>query len=196
MRQVKMDFSKSVDPVFGKSVASPHVIDWNGDGINDIVVAHPHFVGAVHTGDFHDKFFICEGKPSERNASLKWNFEPLVIEGVDALPPKEFTFGDFDNDGNVDLIYSEVKIGRKPNGLKKTSAAVYWMRNVTERGSPKFAEPVELFESPPEWRINSVSVRDIDGDKKTEVVCGAFKKANRNLDFPLNSEVWLMEIQN
>ena len=85
----------------------------------------------------------------------------------------EFVFDDFDGDGNFDLLYFQNFSKREFNKeesrwiVSDEKHGIFWQRNLTDKGEPKFAAPVKLLDSPKP--ISSFATVDFDRDGLLDV---------------------------
>ncbi len=98
---------------------------------------------------------------------------------------QHFEFADFDNDGSFDLLFSDVKFASN-----RMVSSVYWMKNLTDEGEPKFAAPVKLFELPAKWKATSLAVVDLDNDDQLDVVASVFRRDPQD---KIDSQLWVLK---
>jgi hypothetical protein len=73
--------------------------------------------------------------------------------------PIHFSFADWDGDGRLDLL---VGVAKSVDGVGRPS--VYWFRNTSDTGPPKFAEATHLLDIPEPWRLHALTTVDWGGD--------------------------------
>lgn len=111
---------------------------------------------------------------------------------------RHYAFADFDNDGNFDILYCEVDrqhiSGETKNdnteSQQKISSSVYWMRNLSSSGEPRFDSPVKICDIRDGWQVNSISVGQLDNDGMLDAVVSVHQRqANKGLV----TELWLLK---
>jgi VCBS repeat protein len=147
----------------------PVMVDWDDDGDLDLLV-----------GGFDGTMFvrINEGSPKEPKLSAK-NL-PVTLDGKELKTPAAHAavaVADWDGDGRWDIV----------SGCE--TGAVYWYRNIGEKGSPRFAAEQrlvpdhdgsgydELRESgaePIPGIRSQVAVADYNNDGKPDLILGDF----------------------
>ena len=195
----------------GKTECRPHLVDWNRDGYDDIVVAmnldssdyesfEPVYKYGVklliNTNSADRKHQLKLGQAANAKRAKDEPFKdnefgrpqtgPHMEVKLRALDSEvaqrdiEFDFADLDSDGNFDIVYFEnvwdEKVDKENNGYsrKYASSKIYWRRNTTSKGEPKFSKPKPLFDS--KTIIRSIAVVDFDGDGRKEVaICSEQK---------------------
>ena len=130
----------------------------------------------------------------ELRAVTDEEFEKVVATQLspssdDRVIEQHYEFADFDNDGNIDILFSEVKNQKTPNRYV-ISNSIYWMRNLSKSGEPKFAKPEKIVEFPSKWRANSFSVTDLDGDDDLDVVASVYERLKGN---HVDAQLWFLK---
>ncbi len=216
---VKFSVEAAKYRISGKNESRPHVLDWNRDGFNDLVLILNDNQSSYNeetkktTFRFAQRIFVDRNSESrgqrirdgivaksklpgdartaigmggpDTAADLKVELDCFEDPELEKLArrqmsesaerrsiSKHFEFVDFDQDGNFDIIFSdsksEVREGEPGSGKTwqnyKMSDAIYWMRNLTRVGEPRFAPPIKIYDIAGKWRVTAFSVADTDGD--------------------------------
>ncbi len=242
----RLDIKFSVDEtkyrISAKSESRPHVLDWNRDGLNDLVLVLSDNQSSYDeetkqtTSRFAQRIFVdCDSKSrrqkinegivaksrlpptrvgiggpdtaADLRVKLK-HFEDPQLEklamqqmAAGATQSKHFEFVDFDRDGRFDIVFSntdsEIRPGEPGSGKTwqnhKTSDVLYWMRNLTRTGEPRFAPPIKLYDVPGKWRVTSFTVADADNDEDMDILLSVNHRQEKNL--PFVSELWLLKTE-
>jgi hypothetical protein len=145
-----------------------HYADWNGDGLDDLLIGHT-------AGSGHDiVMYKNVGTKSDPNFAKP---VPVELPGPKVSRPSPYVF-DWDGDGKVDLL------------LGTERAAVYFCRNVGTNKDPKLEKGKKLdiagdgFDKSYRCRID---VADFNGDGKSDIVVGNFYSAKK----PSGGNVWV-----
>ncbi len=145
-----------------------HYADFNGDGLDDILIGHT-------AGSGHD---IVMYKNIGTKTEPKFGKpEPVELPGTKVSRPSPYVF-DWDGDGKVDLL------------LGTERAAVYFCRNVGTNKEPKLEKGKKLnlvgdgFDKSYRCRID---VADFNGDGKSDIIVGNFY-SNKE---PNGGNVWV-----
>ncbi len=145
-----------------------HYADWNGDGLDDLLIGHT-------AGSGHDiVMYKNVGTKSDPNFAKP---VPVELPGPKMSRPSPYVF-DWDADGKVDLL------------LGTERAAVYFCRNVGTNKEPKLEKGKKLdlvgdgFDKGYRCRID---VADYNGDGKSDIVVGNFYSAKK----PSGGNVWV-----
>ena len=145
-----------------------HYADWNGDGLDDILIGHT-------AGSGHD---IVMYKNIGTKTEPKFGKpEPVELPGPKMRRPSPYVF-DWDGDGKVDLLLGTEK------------PAVYFCRNVGTNKEPKLEKGKKLdlagdgFGKGYRCRID---VADFNGDGKSDIIVGNFYSSKK----PSGGNVWV-----
>ena len=146
-----------------RAVTNPHLLDWDGDGHTDLVVGHTE-------GWFEGRWtlYVCAG-PLAGKTEL--TAKAFTLPKVPDAEPVYFGFADWDGDGRFDLLAAlqcqkgSDAVRRNPG--KRTDEpvnyAIYWFRNTTAKGEPKFAAGNSLLTIPAPWELDGFTV--VEGGK-------------------------------
>ena len=120
----------------------PHLIDWNRDGRADLVLSDPRY------WNLRIGLRPLAGKTEVPVA-------PFALPEIPERTPYHFEFADLDGDGNFDLLvvasHLQTRVGPWVYDL-------YWCRNTTARGEPRFEAPQHLLSLPAPWEVNGSAV--------------------------------------
>jgi hypothetical protein len=177
-----------------RAVTNPHLLDWDGHGHNDLVVAHTEgWLGRQWT------LYVCAG-PLAGKTEL--TAKAFALPAVPDAEPVYFGFADWDGDGRFDLLVAlrlqkgSEAVRRDP--LKRTdepvSCAIYWFRNTTAKGEPKFDAASPLLTIPAPWELDGFTV--VEGGKggRLDIVVSVSKNLRPNPKdgyFSVDSQLWL-----
>ena len=179
---------------FGRAVTNPHLLDWNRDGHTDLVIGYTQ-------GGWHDAewtLYVGTGPLAGKTEVL---VKPVKLPKVPDAIAEYFGFADWDGDGRFDLLAAvryqkgRDRVGGDP--LKRTyepvTYAIYWFRNTTAKGEPKFAPPSRLLTIPAPWELDAFSVVDRGQDGRLDLVVSVSK--NLYMDwmdgtFHVESQLW------
>jgi hypothetical protein len=172
-----------------RAVTNPHLIDWNRDGHTDLVVGHSEgWFDGLWT------LYVCAGPLAEKTEITAKAFN---LPKIPDARPVYFGFADWDGDGSFDLLVAvRYQKGSDSNNVKRgepVSHAIYWFRNTTAKGEPKFAPPIRLLTIPAPWELNGFSVVDRGQEGCLDLVVSV----NKNLytdwtdgTFHVESQLW------
>jgi hypothetical protein len=146
-----------------RAVTNPHLLDWDGDGDNDLVVGHTEgWLGRQWT------LYVCAGPLAGK---MELTAKAFALPKVPDAAPVYFGFADWDGDGRFDLLVAlrcqKGSDAVRGDPLKRTdepvSYAIYWFRNTTAKGEPKFAAGNSLLTIPAPWELDGFTV--VEGGK-------------------------------
>jgi hypothetical protein len=178
---------------FGRAVTNPHLLDWNRDGHTDLVIGYTQ-------GGWHDAewtLYVGTGPLAGKTEVL---VKPFKLPKVPDAIAEYFGFADWDGDGRFDLLaavlYQKGSDAVRGDPLKRTdepvSHAIYWFRNTTDKGEPKFAAPSRLLTIPAPWELDAFSV-DRGPDGRLDLVVSVSKNLRPNKSngyFAVDSQLW------
>ncbi len=151
----------------------PYLLDWNRDGHTDLVIGYP-LNWTVH---------VAAG-PLAGKTEVK--VEPFALPSDPGGSPMHFAFADWDDDGKFDALVAVQKAeGKGENDRLRYSYSIYWYRNTTARGEPKFGAANRLLTIPAPWALEAFSVVDWDQDGCLDLVVSVSKSFGRE------SQLWL-----
>jgi hypothetical protein len=165
-------------------LARPYLVDWDRDGHTDLVIAYPgRWTFQVALGPLADKKDLA--------------FKPMNLPPVEGASPIHFSFADWDGDGRMDLLVGVEGPRRlRPDGVWGAGrCSVYWFRNTSDTGPPKFAEPAHVLDLPEPWILHALTTVDWGGDGRPGLVVSVSKgwklgEGGRGW-WPAASELWL-----
>ena len=138
--------------------ASPKVVDWDGDGVKDLLVGANwnRILFYKNTGTDRDRTLVCRGPVLIGELPLELPLQPLTrgkseIFKRDYYPILETVDWDDDGDGDLDLVVS-------------SSQNIYMFTNEGSKTEPKFMTHANHL--PSSWGLASISAnqfRDWDG---------------------------------
>lgn len=111
-----------------------------------------------------------------------------------------FAFGDYDRDGRFDALFSEAiheielvidKEAGSYRRYKKIRSGIYFLRNLSENGDPKFARPERIFVTDDDWSVTSVAFAGSDEDGQPKIAAAVTKPFASNPGH-VRSELWLL----
>src|SRR5262245_59139494 len=142
-----------------RAVTNPHLLDWDGDGHTDLVVAHSEgWAGGEWT------LYVCAGPLAGKTELAAKTF---ALPAVPDARPVYFRFADWDGDGRFDVLValrcqkgSDAARRNQKASNEPVTYAIYWFRNTTAKGEPKFAGASQLLTIPAPWELDAFSVLD------------------------------------
>ncbi len=141
-----------------RSHAQPHLLDWNRDGHTNLIL-----------GDWS----LQVSGPLVGQSQIETTRFPLTE--VPNRRAYDIRFIDWDGDGIFDMLFA----GAYLNPEKKQSLYdIYWCRNTSRVGVPKFGPPVRLLEAPSQsdgWRYDGFAVRNLGRTGLQELVVSVSK---------------------
>ena len=167
-------FVESERVPFGGRPQAPQLLDWNRDGIRDLIVANPaawdvRVVLGAGGGEYADFVtYACPGEPSaiavldDDRVAVALGYSDLVLTGRGA---PAFTtvwqqisevVTDLDGDGLLDVVVSE-----------NLSGWITWLQG---RGDGSFEAPEQLAQAVP---LYGIGIGDLDGDGVADVAGSA-----------------------
>lgn len=125
----------------------PHLFDWDRDGHNDLVLAD----------SLSWKLQIGAGPLTGKSDVM---VKPFPLPQLPDRSPYDFQFADWDGDGVFDVLFASAYLNPE---RKWWLYDIYWCRNTTRNGQPKFEAPVRLLTAPAqsgEWKYEAYAVVD------------------------------------
>jgi hypothetical protein len=178
---------------FARAVTNPHLVDWDRDGHTDLVIGHTEgWAGSESTLN------VCAGPlAGKKELAARAVNLPKVLDAR----PVYFTFTDWDGDGRFDLLAAvqcqkgsdAVRDDPQKRTDEPVSYAIYWFRNTTAKGEPKFAAPIRLLAIPAPWELNGFAVADRGQDGRLDLVVSVSKNLYQNWvdgGFYVESQLW------
>jgi hypothetical protein len=164
---------------FARGTSRPYLLDWNRDGHTDLVVAYP---GSWTLEVALGPLVGAKGISFLPTRSIK-------LPAIAGASPVHFSFVDWDGDGNTDLLVG-VESGTTPSAY-----SIYWYRNTSAKGAPKFAKAVHLLDVPKPWELNAFTTVAWGGDKRPSLIVSVSKglklgEGGREW-WPVESKLWL-----
>jgi hypothetical protein len=170
---------------FERGTTRPHLVDWNRDGHTDLVVAHVHLWTLE----------IALGPLTGKKDIAFLPTRPVQLPPIPDVSPIHFSFADWDGDGRMDLL-----VGCS-SGPQPSRYSVYWFRNTSDKGPPRFAEPVHLLDVPKPWQLHAFTAVNWGRDSRPSLVVSVTKGWKIGEDWklgeggkgwwPVTSELWL-----
>ena len=178
----------------GRAVTHPHLIDWNRDGHTDLVVGH-----SEGWAEGRWTLYVCAW-PLAGKTEL--TAKAFVLPKVPDADPVYFGFADWDGDGNFDLLVAlrcqkgidAVRADPQKRTDGPVSYAIYWFRNTTAKGEPKFAAASPLLTIPAPWELDSFTVVESGKGGRLDIVVSVSKNIRPNPKdgyFSVDSQLWL-----
>jgi hypothetical protein len=170
-----VNFAKPMRFVTGTSW--PYLVDWNRDGHTDLVIGYPgSWTLQVGLGPLAGK----------KDLALKpTNLPPAAGRAS----PLHFAFADWDGDGRLDLL---VGVDR---GVQPGRYSIYWLRNTSDAGPLRFAEPSHLLDIPEPWDLRALTTVDWGHEGHPSLVVSVSKGSTLSERaqgwWPVASELWL-----
>jgi hypothetical protein len=176
-----------------RAVTNPHLIDWNRDGHTDLVVGHSEgWAEGIWT------LYVCAGPLAGKTQVTA---KPFALPPIPDARPVYFGFADWDGDGSFDLLVAlrcqKGSDAVRQHSWKRTdepvSYAIYWFRNTTAKGEPKFAAPSRLLTIPAPWELNGFTVVEGGEGGPLALVVSVSKNLYQNWvdgNFYVESQLW------
>jgi hypothetical protein len=145
----------------------PHLLDWNRDGRTDLVLDHSQsWKFQVGAGPLRDKSEV--------------DVKSFPLPQLPDRNPYDFEFADWDGDGLVDVLMAGAYLKTEKGPWLYD---IYWLRNVSPRGEPKFEPPVRLLTAPAQsmgWQFDGYAVVDRGRAGRQDLVVSVSKNWQRN----------------
>jgi hypothetical protein len=190
---VKISGLKPGELGLARAVTNPHLIDWDGDGHDDLVVGHTEgWLGRQWA------LYVCAG-PLAGKTEL--TAKAFALPKVPDAEPVYFGFADWDGDGRFDLLAAvrcqkgsdAVRLDPQKRTDEPVSYAMYWFRNTAAKGEPVFAPASRLLTIPAPWELDGFTV--VEGGKggRMDLVVSVSKNIRHNPKdgyFSVDSQLW------
>jgi hypothetical protein len=158
-----------------RGTTRPHLLDWDRDGHTDLVIGHmASWTLHVSTGPLAGKAEV--------------EVKPFALPAVPDGNPYHFAFADWDGDGQLDLLTAVQNLEPKD---RRWNYGVYWFRNTSAAGEPKFAAGSRLLTIPPPWELDAFAVADWGQDGRSHLVVSMSKNWRRRMEGPVENQLWL-----
>jgi hypothetical protein len=177
---------------FGRAVTNPHLLDWNRHGHTDLVIGYTE-------GGWHDRQWILYVGAGPLPGKTEVEVKPFALPKVPDAEAVYFGFADWDGDGNFDLLAavkyqkgSDAAQADQKASKEPVSYGIYWFRNTTAKGEPKFAAPSQLLTIPAPWELDAFAV-DRGPDGRLDLVVSVHKNLRPNKAngyFAVDSQLW------
>lgn len=146
----------------------PHLFDWDRDGRTDLV---------IEDGPQSWNLYVGAG-PLRGKTEVE--VKPFTLTELPDRNPYDFEFTDWDGDGSFDVLLAGAYLESKTGPWRYD---LYWCRNTSARGEPKFEPPVRLLAAPAqsgEWQYGGYAVVDRGRAGHQDLVVSVNKNWNRN----------------
>jgi len=126
----------------------------------------------------------------------------FALPKVPDAEPVYFGFADWDGDGRFDLL-AAVRYQKGSDAVRgdphkradeSVSYRIYWFRNTTAKGEPKFAAASPLLTIPAAWELDGFTVVEGGKGKPLDIVVSVSKNLRPNPKdgyFSVDSQLWL-----
>jgi FG-GAP-like repeat len=149
---------------YASGTSRPYLVDWDRDGHTDLVIVRP----GIWTFD------VALGPLADTKDRTFYPTTSVELPHVDGAPsPIHFAFADWDGDGRMDLLVA-VDWGRAFGG-RPGRYSVYWYRNTSDKGPPRFAKASHLLDIPDPWQLHAFATVDWGGDRLPSLVVSVSK---------------------
>ena len=179
---------------YARAVTNPHLVDWDRDGHTDLVVGHSEgWAGSEWA------LYVATGPLAGKT---EFTAKAFTLPKVPDARPVYFGFADWDGDGNFDLLVA-LRCQKGIDAVRDhlldrtdgpVSYAIYWYRNTTAKGEPKFAAASRLLTIPTPWQLDAFGVVGRARDGRLDLVVSVSKNIRSNPKdgyFSVNSQLWL-----
>ena len=185
----------------------PYLVDWRGDGHTDLVIGYPG-----HSPYWNGRPYQAHRWTLFAGAGPRAEKEVLTLKKFDLAPalkrlelppilgglPAAFAFADWDGDGRVDLLVGvqwDAAPRYNPKGsypYRPDHFSVYWFRNTSDKGPPRFAEASHMLDVPYPWQLHALTAVSRERDAPPSVVVSVSKSKEGKIHGGLEaSELWL-----
>jgi hypothetical protein len=162
----RLDLPPDPHDLLERGHSRPHLLDWDRDGRTDLVIGEP-MSWKVHVG----------AGPLRGKAEVE--VKPFALPELTDRRPYDVQFTDWDGDGRFDALFAG---GYLESEKGPWLYDIYWCRNTSARGEPKFAPPVRLLTAPAQsggWEYNGYAVADRGRAGRQDIVVGVTKDWKR-----------------
>ena len=143
----RLDLSPNQRKWVERGHSRPHLFDWNRDGRTDLVLDDPM------------SWKLQVGADPLRVKS-EVGVKPFSLPELPDRKPYDVEIADWDGDGLFDVLLAGAYLKSEKGPWLYD---IYWCRNTSARGEPKFDPPVRLLAAPAqsgEWRFDGYAVVD------------------------------------
>jgi hypothetical protein len=180
-REVKFARTDS-DPVLrliglDRGLSRPQIFDWDRDGKSDLVIFGPQsWKPLVGSGPLAGK--------------SEYKVKPFPLPELPDVLPQHFEITDWDGDGLFDLLTAAQY--RNDKGSPWVWA-VYWLRNTSKAGEPKFESPTRLLTVSDPWEVNGIAVAHRGRSGRPDIVVSVTRGWQRKKEggWTVDSRLWL-----
>jgi hypothetical protein len=160
----------------------PHLLDWNRDGQTDLVIDdHPY-----------PRIWSLQVGAGPLGGKSEVEVKSFPLPELPGRRPYDFEFADWDGDGLFDVLMAGAYLEDKKKGPWLYD--LYWFRNTSRRGEPRFEKPVRLLTAPaqsPEWQYTGYAVVDRGQAGRQDLVVSVHKSWNKDGDWTQTGRLWL-----
>jgi hypothetical protein len=145
----------------------PHLLDWNRDGRTDLVLEDSYL---------REAWWDLQVGVGPLRGKTEVEVEPFRLPALPDRDPDDFEFADWDGDGLYDVLMAGAYLEDQKNGPWLYD--IYWFRNTSRRGKPRFEPPVRLLTAPvqsPEWQYTGYAVVDRGRAGRQDLVVSVHK---------------------
>lgn len=161
----------------------PHLLDWNRDGRSDLVFEDSYYRESrwhLHVG----------AGPLRGKAEVE--VKPFPLQDVPDRTPYDFEFADWDGDGLSDVLVAGAYLADKQKGPWLYD--LYWFRNTSRRGEPRFEPPVRLLTAPAqsaEWQYTGYALVDRGRAERPDLVVSVHRSWDKGDRWTQSGQLWL-----
>jgi hypothetical protein len=173
----------AANPVWARGESRPYLVDWNRAGHTDLVIGYP--------GRW--TFEVALGPLALKKDMAYLPTRPVELPPTPGAVPIHFSFADWDGDGRMDLL---VAVDRgKGTGQPASRYGVYWLRNISDAGPPRFVPASPLLDIPEPWELHALTALNWGRGARPSLVVSVSKgwklgEGGRGW-WPVTSELWL-----
>ena len=144
---VRLDMTPEEREFTLRGHSRPHLFDWNRDGHTDLVLAN----------SLSWKLQVGAGPLTGKSEAM---VKAFPLPELPDRTPYDFQFADWDGDGVFDVLFASAYLNPERRWWPYD---IYWCRNTTRNGEPKFELPVRLLTAPAqsaEWKYEAYAIVD------------------------------------